>query len=101
MPRFGYSNGLADLGSWAESIKKMNLWGLEERITCPVLNISTTGEGTGMYESARCFFDGLPNRLNRFVLTTEDQGAELHTVRGNSGLLHQIEFDWLDEILPS
>jgi dipeptidyl aminopeptidase/acylaminoacyl peptidase len=37
----------------------------------------------------------------RFVLTTEDEGAELHTVRGNSSLLHQIEFDWLDEVLAS
>jgi hypothetical protein len=77
----------------------MNLWGLEDLITCPVLNISTAGEGKGMYESARRFFDGLSNPRNRFVLTTEEQGAELHTVRGNSSLLHQIEFDWLDEVL--
>jgi hypothetical protein len=54
-----------------------------------------------MYESARAFFDALPNPLNRSVLTTEEQGAELHTVRGNSSLLHQIEFDWLDEVLAS
>ena len=37
--------------------------------------------------------------LNRFVLTSEEQGAEMHTRRGNSSLLHQIDFDWLDEIL--
>ena len=32
-------------------------------------------------------------------LITEDQAAELHTVRGNSSLLHRIEFDWPDEVL--
>jgi hypothetical protein len=49
---------------------------------------------------------GFPNGVqdipawgNRFVLTTEDQGAEMHCQRGNSSLLHQIAFDWLDEIL--
>lgn len=99
MPRFGFPNGAADLPAWGQMMKNMNLWGLEEQITCPVLNISTVGEGNGMIDSARRFFDVLPNPLNRFVLTTEDQGAELHTVRGNSSLLHQIEFDWLDEVL--
>jgi len=29
----------------------------------------------------------------------EDQGTEMHCQRGNSSLLHQIAFDWLDEIL--
>jgi pimeloyl-ACP methyl ester carboxylesterase len=101
MPRFGFTNGAEDLAAWGDMIKKMNLWGLEDKITCPILNISTTGEGTDMYESARTFFDALSNPLNRFVLTTEEQGAELHTVRGNSSLLHQIEFDWLDEIMAA
>ena len=99
MPRFGFPHGVADLPAWGAQMKQMNLWGLEDRITCPVLNISTTGEGKGMYDSARAFFDALPNPRNRFVLTTEEQGAELHTVRGNSSLLHQIAFDWLDEVL--
>ncbi|MCW2526502.1 MAG: alpha/beta-hydrolase, partial [Pseudonocardiales bacterium] len=99
MPRFGFPNGAADLPAWGEQMKNMNLWGLQDRITCPVLNISTTGEGAGMIDSARRFFEVLPNPLNQFVLTTEEQGAEMHTVRGNSSLLHQIEFDWLDEVL--
>ena len=51
-----------------------------------------------MYRNARDFFDKLPNPLNRFVLTTEEQGAEMHCQRGNSSLLHQLIFDWLDEV---
>jgi pimeloyl-ACP methyl ester carboxylesterase len=58
MPRFGFPNGIDDLTSWGEMMR-MNLWGLEDKITCPVLNISTTGEGREMYESGRTFFDAL------------------------------------------
>ena len=99
MPRFGFTDGLSDVPAWAEAIKKMTLWGLEDKITCPLLNLSSTGEGNTMYQSARAFFDALPNPRNRFVLTGEEHGAEMHTQRGNSSLLHQLEFDWLDEVL--
>ena len=101
MPRFGFPNGTSDIAAWGDMLKKMNLAGLEDKITCPLLNLSSTGEGKVMYDNARAFFDALPNPLNRFVLTTEDQGAEMHCQRGNSSLLHQIAFDWLDEILAT
>lgn len=99
MPRFGFPNGIGELRAVDESLKKWTLWGLEHQITCPLLNLSSTGEGKVMYDKARSFFDALTNPLNRFVLTDEEQGAEAHTQRGNSSLLHQIEFDWLDEVL--
>jgi hypothetical protein len=35
MPRFGFPNGIEDLSAWGEMMKKMNLWGLEDEITCP------------------------------------------------------------------
>jgi predicted alpha/beta-fold hydrolase len=98
MPRFGFLNGVSDLPAWGEMLKKMKLWGLEDKITCPLLNISTTGEGKEMYNNAKTFFEKLSNPLNRFVLTNEEQGAELHCCRGNSSLLHQITYDWLDDV---
>ena len=101
MPRFGFTGGVQDIPAWGDMLKKMNLAGLQDKITCPLLNLSATGEGKTMYDNARAFFDALPNPRNRFVLTTEDQGAEMHCQRGNSSLLHQIAFDWLDEILAS
>lgn len=101
MPRFGFRNGVADLQGWADSIKKMTLWGLEGDITCPLLNLSTTGEGRAMYDAARGFFDALTNPLNRFVVAGEEDGAEMHTLRGNSSLLHQLTFDWLDEVFAA
>jgi pimeloyl-ACP methyl ester carboxylesterase len=99
MPRFGVKNGLDGLVQFAEALKKMNLSGLEEKITCPLLNISSTAEGTDMCRNARVFFDKLPNPKNRFIITTEEEGAEMHCQKGNASLLHQIEFDWLDEVL--
>ena len=84
-----------------EMLKKMTLWGLEDKITIPLLNMSSTGEGKLMHDNAKAFYGKLPNPRNRFVLTNEDQGAELHTQRGNSSLLHQLEFDWLDEVFTS
>jgi hypothetical protein len=35
----------------------MNLAGLEDKITCPLLNLSATGKGKTMYDNARAFFD--------------------------------------------
>jgi pimeloyl-ACP methyl ester carboxylesterase len=99
--RFGFDNGVEDIRDWGAMLKKMTLAGLADKITCPVLNLSSTGEGKLMYDNARAFFDDLPNPLNRFVLTTEDEGAEMHCQRGNSSLLHQLAFDWLDEILSN
>ncbi|MDT7573785.1 MAG: hypothetical protein QOH17_118, partial [Pseudonocardiales bacterium] len=57
--------------------------------------------GKTMYGSARACFDALPRPRNQFVLTTEDQEAEMRGQRGNSSLLHQLEFDWLDEVLAN
>jgi predicted alpha/beta-fold hydrolase len=98
LPRFGFEPKAENLPGWAQMMKQMTLWGLEDKITIPLLNMSATGEGKLMYDNAKAFFDVLPNPRNRFVLTNEDQGAELHTQRGNSSLLHQIQFDWLDEV---
>jgi pimeloyl-ACP methyl ester carboxylesterase len=100
MPRFGYT-GVSDLLAWGEYLKRFSLAGLEEKITCPILNISATGEGKLFYDNAKGLFDHLPNPKNRFVLTTEDDGGEMHCVRGNSSLAHQIIFDWLDEVLTA
>ena len=101
LPRFGFQPRAGNLAAWAEMLKKMTLWGLEDKITIPLLNMSSTGEGKLMHDNAKAFYDKLPNPRNRFVLTGEDQGAELHTQRGNSSLLHQLEFDWLDEVFSS
>jgi pimeloyl-ACP methyl ester carboxylesterase len=101
MPRFGYSGGVSDLPAWGEYLKLFSCAGLEDKITCPILAISTTGEGKLFFDNAKGLFDRLPNPGNRFVLTTADDGGEMHCVRGNSSLAHQITYDWLDEVLTA
>ena len=101
MPRFGFTGGVGDIPAWGESLRLFSCAGLEDKITCPILNISATGEGKLFYDNAKGLFDRLPNPKNRFVLTTEDDGGEMHCVRGNSSLAHQIIFDWLDEVLTA
>ena len=99
MPRFGLTAGLSDLPAWGDDLKLFSCAGLEDKTTCPILAISTTGEGKLFFDNAKDYFDRLPNPGNRFVLTTEEDGGEMHCVRGNSSLAHQIMFDWLDEVL--
>lgn len=99
MPRFGLTGGAKDIPAWYEAIKGFSLSGLEGEITCPILNVSTTGEGMAFFNNAKAYFDRLPNPRNRFMLTTQDDGGEMHCVRGNSSLDHQIMFDFLDEVM--
>jgi hypothetical protein len=101
MPRFGFTGGVSDIPAWGEYLKRFTLDGLEDKITCPILAISTTGEGKRFFDNAKGLFDRLPNPSNRFVLTTEDDGGELHCVRGNSSLAHQLTYDFLDEVLAA
>jgi hypothetical protein len=39
---------------------------------------TVSGEGENVVNTAKSFFDKLSNPLNRFVLTTEEQGADMH-----------------------
>ena len=72
--------------------------GLEDKITCPLLVVQAAAEGEEIVTTAREFFDKLPNPKNKFRLTTEEEGAEMHCQKGNAMLLHAIEFDWLDDV---
>ena len=98
MPRFGYHNGVKDVSAFLERLKAFNLSGLEDQITCPVLNLSTTSEGWTMYGQSKSFFNKLKNPKNRFVLNGSELGAEHHCLLGNVSLLEQLQFDWLDEV---
>ena len=61
LPRFGFKPQAGNLAAWAEMLKKMTLWGLEDKITIPLLNMSSTGEGKLMHDNAKAFYGKLPN----------------------------------------
>ncbi|KAL6252299.1 hypothetical protein RBB50_000017 [Rhinocladiella similis] len=99
MPKYGFENGPDDFEKWIAIWDKFNLYGLEDKITCPLLVVQAAAEGEEQTKIAKEFFDKLPNPKNKFRLTTEDDGAEMHCQKGNAMLLHAIEFDWLDDVL--
>ena len=99
LPKYGFDNGIADVPKVDAILRKMELYGLEDEITCPLLVVQAAAEGEVATNEAREFFDKLPNPKNKFVLTTEKDGAEMHCQKGNASFLHAIEFDWLDDIL--
>ena len=99
MPKYNLINGFNDLPKLVEIMKKMTLYGLEDKITCPLLTIQAASEEEESCSIARAFFDKLPNPKNEFVITTEEQGTDMHCQKGNASLLDAIEFDWLDEIM--
>ena len=99
MPKYGFNNGIDDLDKFQAIWETFNLYGLEDKITCPLLVVQAAAEGENQTKLAKEFFDKLPNPHNKFRLTTEDDGAEMHCQKGNASLLHAIEFDWLDDVM--
>lgn len=99
MPKYGFNNGIDDLHKLEETWRSFNLYGLEDKITCPLLVVQAAAEGEEQTNIAMEFFNKLPNPKNKFRLTTEEDAAEMHCQKGNAMLLHAIEFDWLDDVL--
>ena len=99
MPKYGLKNGFEDFPKIDGLLQKMQLYGLEDKITCPLLAVQAAAEGKEAMKAAKEFFLKLPNPNNKFILTTEDEGADMHCQKGNASFLHAIEFDWLDRIL--
>lgn len=99
MPKHGLTNGIDDLDKIAERFRQMNLYGLEDNITCPLLVLQAAAEGEYQAKLAKDFFGKLSNPKNKFRLTTEDDGAEMHCQKGNATLMHALQFDWLDDVM--
>jgi len=68
-----------------------------EEITCPVLCMVGEGESEEQMAQTRAFYDALtcPKALRIF---TAADGADAHCQINNLSLLHQVVFDWLDEV---
>jgi pimeloyl-ACP methyl ester carboxylesterase len=98
VPRIGASTVPPRIAEVKRIMKDFSLWGLEGRFTCDVLNISGSGEGRLTTLSAQRFMDGAASKVKKFVLFTAEDGAEMHCQKNNPSLLHQAEFDWLEEI---
>jgi hypothetical protein len=81
---------------YLDYLKEFDLWGLEDKITCPVLNIG--GEGEGNMRTAALRFYDLLKGPKRDRLIKESEGGEAHCAVNNRNLANQIEFDFLDDV---
>ena len=68
------------------------------RITCPMLYLASTGEAAERIRQTRKIYELLPNPKKAFHLFTQEEGADAHNQANNLSLLHEIVFDWLDEV---
>jgi hypothetical protein len=73
-----------------------DLWGLEDKITCPLLNVCSVGEGW-LIEAGHRFYERLTCQKSERIVQ-EVEGGEAHCQVNNRSLGTQIEFDWLDEV---
>lgn len=95
--RCGHAN--TTIAEWMDYLGTHSVLGLEDKITCPVLNMVGAGEyGPEKLVEERHHFAMLKNPLNRFNLTTAAEGGEQHCTENNLFLKNQLEMDWLDEL---
>jgi hypothetical protein len=87
------------VGLQRRSGEQFDLWGLEDKITCPLLNIGGEGEGS-LRTDAHRFYELLrgPKR-DRLIKASE--GGEAHCAVNNRNLANQIEFDFLDDVFSA
>jgi pimeloyl-ACP methyl ester carboxylesterase len=86
------------LAAFLENLSHYTLAGLERKITCPLLSVGGEGEGPSANAMAHEFFEKLTCPKAERVVTSAE-GGEAHCQINNPSLKHQIEFDWLDEVL--
>ncbi len=86
------------LAAFLDNLSHYTLAGLEGKITCPLLSVGGEGEGPSANAMAHEFFEKLTCPKTERVVTSAE-GGEAHCQINNPSLKHQIEFDWLDEVL--
>ena len=67
-------------------------------ITCPMLCLVSTGEVAERIRQTQKIYGLLPNPKSALHIFTEEEGADAHNQANNLSLLHEVVFDWLDEI---
>jgi len=84
------------LSDYLDYLREFDLWGLEDKITQPLLNIRGEGEGS-MLSDSHAFYERLTGS-KRERLIMEKEGGELHCAVNNRALANQIEYDFLDDV---
>jgi len=67
-------------------------------IGCPMLCLAAEGDPLDALVQTREVYEGLKDSKKEIRIFTAEEGAEAHTHVNNFPLLHQVIFDWLDEV---
>src|SRR5918994_1389834 len=67
-------------------------------IECPMLCLAGDGDPPDALVQTREVYDRLTDPRKSIRILTAEEGAEAHTHVNNFPLLHQVIFDWLDEV---
>ena len=76
-----------------------NIVAIEHQIKCPVLALSGDGEGNIFNSQAEAFYNGVGSTNKRQYRFTQAEGGGAHCQVDNYDLLHEVTYDWLDEVL--
>ena len=68
-------------------------------IGCLMLCLAAEGDPLDALVQTREVYEGLKDPRKEIRIFTAEEGAEAHTHVNNFPLLHQVLFDWLDEVL--
>ena len=94
--RYRMGGGGGTIAEYLDGLGKYTLWGLEDKITCPYLNIGGDAEGKLAIDGQK-FYEKLACPKAQHIIATKE-GGEAHCGVNNESLSHQIVFDWLDEV---
>ena len=89
--------GKTQLSELFEVFKGMKVDDLSS-ITCPMLCLASSSEVAERIRQTHKIYELLPNPKKALHLFTEEEGADAHNQANNLSLLHEIVFDWLDEV---
>jgi pimeloyl-ACP methyl ester carboxylesterase len=90
--------GESDLSKILETYKRMKVDDLG-RITCPVLCLAGRGEVAERIRQTNEVYQALSHPKKAIHIFETEEGAEDHNQIDNLSRLHQVAFDWLDEVL--
>ncbi len=99
----GYTH--MSLYDWLTSEKAQREWARFNitnelhKITCPALAMVGRGEGEEMLIQTQEFYQGISSKVKKMhVFTLEEDGSHDHCMLDNHSRMHQVVFEWLDEV---
>lgn len=100
--RFNIKHGMWTAGANSPydlitGVKKYTLKDVIKNITCPTLVLDAEKDDSFPGQPKKVF-DALTSPNKKYVLFTQDEGAEEHCQCGAAALSNQRIFDWIDEV---